>query len=336
MVSVTNRRNFLGILLGGAPAFAFNFGRARPAFGFGPAGASPASRGFGAQAASITATSLSDTLIHFTEAGGTGENVENIVVFTGPDSLVMVNGGREEMSADLLKAVADKTGGKRVQALFNTDWHREHTGSNEAVAKAGATIVAHEHTKQYLGAEIYVDWQNRTYKPLPPRALPNQTFFKSGTLDDINTGAERIEYGHLGQAHTDAAIYVFFREANVLVAGGALSVGRYPIPDYTTGGWLGGLVAANKTLLGLAKPDTRIVPATGPIQTRADLQAQHDMLAAMFDRVGKSMKQGMGPEDIIAAATTKEYDATWGNPDLFVSTAWRSMWLHVRELGGIV
>ena len=113
-------------------------------------------------------------------------------------------------------------------------------------------------------------------------------------------------------------------------------MGKYPIADYTTGGWLGGLLAANKTLLGLANAETRIVPGTGPIQTRADLQAQHDMLAALMDRFPKMMKQGLGPEDIIAAAPTKEYDAKWGNPDLFVSTAYRSMWLHVRELGGIV
>ena len=256
---------------------------------------------------------------------------------TGPDGLVMVNGGREEMSADLLKAISDRTGGKRVQALINTDWHREHTGSNLAAGKASAKIIAHEHTKQYLGAEIYVDWQNRTYKPLPPQALPNQTFYTTGSM---TFGAERIDYGYLGQAHTDAAIYVFFPASNVLVAGDALSVGKYPIADYTTGGWLGGLIAANKTLLGLANADTRIVPGSGPIQTRVDLQAQHDMLAATLDRFGKMMKQGMGPEDIITAAATKELmtplEAKWGSPDLFVSTAYRSMWLHVRELGGIV
>ena len=242
MVSATNRRDFLGILLGGA------------------AGLSLPSRVFGqrpAPAASITPTLLSDNLIHFTGAGG------NVVVATGPDGLVMVNGGRQEMSADLLEAMAEHTGGKRVQALFNTDWHREHTGSNETLGKAGATIIAHEHTRQYLGAEIYVDWQNRTYKPLPPHALPNQTFYTSGTLTG-SSAAERIEYGHLGQAHTDAAIYVFFPAANVLVAGDALSVGKYPIADYTTGGWLGGLLAANKTLLGLANAETRIVPGIGP------------------------------------------------------------------------
>ena len=307
MVPATDRRDFVRILVGGAAVLW-------------------SSRAFG-QRIAITPTPLSDTLIHFAGAGG------NVLVVTGTDGLVMVNGGREEMSADLLKAISDRTGGKRVQALFNTDWHRDHTGSNEAAGKAGAKIIAHEHTKQYLGAEIYVDWQNRTYKPLPPQALPNQTFYTSGSM---TFGAERIEYGYLGQAHTDAAIYVFFPESNVLVAGDALSVGKYPIADYTTGGWLGGLLAANKTLLGLGNAETRIVPGVGPVQTRADLQAQSDMLAAMMDRFPKMMKQGLGPEDIIAAAPTKDYDAKWGSPDLFVSTAYRSMWLHVRELGGIV
>ena len=323
MGPATNRRDFLGILLGGAPAFAFGFGGAGPSGLIPLFGQRPASTSI----TSITASPLSDNLIHLTGAGG------NVVVVTGPDGLVMINGGREESSVDLLKAVAEQSRGKRVQALFNTDWHREHTGSNEAVGRAGAKIIAHEHTKEYLGAEIYVDWQNRTYKPLSPQALPNQTFYTLGTM---TLGADGIEYGHLGQAHTDAAIYVFLPGSNVLIAGDALSVGKYPIPDYTTGGWLGGLIAANKTLLGLADADTRIVPGMGPIQMRADLQTQHDMLAAMMDRFTKMMKQGMGPDDIIAAAPTKEYDAKWGNPELFVSTAYRSMWLHVRELGGIV
>ena len=122
----------------------------------------------------------------------------------------------------------------------------------------------------------------------------------------------------------------------MLVAGDVLSVGKYPIADYTTGGWLGGLVTANKTLLDLTNADTRFVPGIGPVQTRADLQAQHDMLAAMRDRLAKMMRQGMGAEDMLAAAPTKDFDAKWGNPELFVSTAYRGMWLHVRELGGIV
>jgi cyclase len=284
-------------------------------------------QGSPASTTSLTATALADNLTLFSGAGG------NVVVAAGSASVWMVNGGLQERSAELLEAVADHARGKRIEGVINTDWHREHTGSNEHLGKSGATIIAHEHTKQYLGAEIYVDWQNQTYRPLPPDALPNRTFYTSGRLD---VGSEQIMYAHLGQAHTDAAIYAFFPRANVLVAGDVLTVGKYPIADYTTGGWLGGLVAANKTLLELTNAQTRVVPGVGPVQTRDDLQAQHDMLAAMMERLTNMIRQGLGPEDIVAAAATKEYDAKWGNPDLFVSTSYRSLWLHVRELGKIV
>jgi cyclase len=318
MFEARSRRDFLGILVGGAA------GLSLPRLAFGQRAArvgSPASL------PPVAATRITDSVLHFEGAGG------NVVVVTGPEGAVMINGGRRERSAALLEAVAGQTGGKRVRMLFNTDWHPEYTGSNEAVRKLGASIVAHENTRQYLGAEIYVDWENRTYKPLPPQALPNEPFYTSGSK---MFGAEQIQYGHLGQAQTDGAIFVFLPTSNVLVAGGALSVGKYPIADYTAGGWLGGLIAANKTLLGMANAETRIVPGLGPLQTKADLQAQHDMLAAMLDRFVKMMKQGMGPDDMLAATPTKDFDAKWGNPDLFVTTAYRSMWLHVRELGGIV
>jgi len=321
MFAASNRREFLGVLLGGAAGLSLPpaaFAR-RAEAGF----AEGAESGHGA----IDVVPLSDALLEFTGDGG------NVVVVTGADGLAMINGGLPQRSAELLKLVADRTGGKRIQVLFNTDWHPEQTGSNEALARNGVKIVAHEYTKQYIGAEIHVDWEKRTYKPLPKSALPTETFYGKGTLV---FGAETIEYGHLGQAHTDGAIYVHFPKSNVLMTGHALEVGRYPIADYTAGGWLGGLINANKTLLALANAETKIVPGVGPVQTRADLQAQLDMMTEMLARFTKLMKQGLGPDDWRAAAPTKEFDAKWGNPDLFVSTAYRGMWLHVREIGGIV
>jgi glyoxylase-like metal-dependent hydrolase (beta-lactamase superfamily II) len=325
MVPAPDRRDFLQILLGGATGLTLSsraFGQEHalknslgtPYEPNGPVG-------------SIVASRLSDNLLYVSGAGG------NVVVVVGPDGLAMVNGGLRERSADLLAAVANQTRGQRVHTLFNTDWHPEHTGSNETLGRASAKIIAHEHTKQYLGIELFVEWQHQSYKPLPPQALPSETFYTSGKM---MVGRERIEYGHLGQAHTDGDIYVFFPESNVLVAGDVMTVGKYPISDYTTGGWLGGLLTATKTLLELADAQTRVIPGVGPVQTRADLQAQHDMLSTMRDRLAKMMKQGMGAEDMLAAGATKDFDEKWGDPKLFVSSAYRGLWLHVRELGGIV
>jgi len=310
MLGSTNRRDFLKALARGT------------------AGISLSNIALGQQhSSSITATPLSGNFVEITGAGG------NVLVVTAPEGVLMVDGGLPERAGDLLKVVFDQSKAQRVHAVFNTDWHWEHTGSNDVLRKAGATIIAHENTKLWLGADFFVEWQNRAYKPRPPEALPNETFYTSGKM---TFGKEQIEYRHMPQAHTDGDIYVFFPGPNILMAGDVVSVGRYPILNYATGGWIGGLVNATKTLLDLTNAETRIVPGAGPLQTRADLQAQYDMLATMRDRLVKLMKQGMGPKDMIAAAPSKEFDEKWGNPELFISNAYRGMWGHVRELGGIV
>ena len=292
------------------------------------AGVSLASRAFAQPSAlPIGVTPLGDELRLVSGAGG------NVVVVNGDSSVLMVNGGSPGHSPGLLGAIAAGTGGKRVEFLFNTDWHPEHTGSNLAVAESGGQILAHEFTKQYLATDRYVEWQNTRHKALPAKALPAKTITKAGSM---TFGGQTIQYAPLGQAHTDGDIYLFFRDANVLVVGDTMTVAKYPIGDYTSGGWLGGLVNATKTLLDVSTPETRIVPGEGPPQTRAELQAQYDMLSASRDAFVKMMRQGMGAEEMIAAGATKAYDARWGDPQQFVKTSYRGLWLHVRELGGIV
>ena len=280
-----------------------------------------------AQASPITAARLADNFVQITGAGS------NVLAVIGADSVLMVDGGLKEHSAELLKLVAEQAGGRPVQTLFNTHWHVDHTGSNETLGKAGAKIVASEYTKQWLGTEIDVGWQKKTYEPSPKAALPNQTFYTSGKT---TFGKEQVEYALMPQSHTDGDIYVFFPGPNILMAGDVVSAGSYPILDYTTGGWIGGMVNAQKTLLQLTNMDTRIIPGTGPVQARADLQALNDMCNTLRERFVKLMKQGMGPKEMIAAKPTKEFDEKYGDPELFIANAYRGLWGHVRELGGIV
>jgi cyclase len=280
-----------------------------------------------AHPAKVTTTPLNDHL-HLISGGG-----GNVLVVSSGEGLVLVNGGSAEQSNEVLKAVAAQARGKRLTTLFNTDWCADHTGSNEAIGAISAAIIAHENTKQYLANDQFVEWQKRTYKAKPKVALPTKTFLAKGSL---TAGSERLDYGHLGQAHTDGDIYVHLPVSNVLVAGDVLTAGTYPIADYTTGGWLGGLLAATKTLLDLTNAETKVIPGTGPVQTRASLQAQFDMLTTLRERFAKMMRQGMSANDMLAAGVTKEFDEKWGDPKLFVQVSYRGLWLHVRELGGIV
>src|SRR5689334_19012036 len=167
-----------------------------------------------AKATPITAAKLTDRISVLSGAGA------NVVAIGGPDGALLVDGGLESRSSELLKLALKETGAKRVSTLLNTHWHPEQTGSNERLGKAGARIIAHENTKLWLGYSNPVPLTDKTYGPLPPKALPNDTTYDSGELD---FGGQKVKYGYLLQAHTDGDLYVFLPDSNVLVTGGVVS-----------------------------------------------------------------------------------------------------------------
>ncbi len=274
--------------------------------------------------ASLAVIAVAKGLSVVTGGGG------NVTVFESPEGVLLVDGGSPERSAEVLKLVKARTGASRIHTLFNTHWHWDQTGSNRTLGPAGTRIIAHENTRLWLGTDVFCKWQNRLYQPLPRAARPNQTFYTAGSLA---FGGEHIDYGYLPQAHTDGDLYVFFRDANVLVAGDVISVGAYPIIDYSTNGWIGGMLDATKTLAGLADAKTQIVPGKGPIQTRADVEAERDMLATMKVRLSQLLAQGMSAADMLAAAPSRQFDAHWGDPSLFIANAFPGLTQRARELG---
>jgi glyoxylase-like metal-dependent hydrolase (beta-lactamase superfamily II) len=236
-----------------------------------------------------------------------------------------VDGGARANSAALLKLATAAVGTSKVHTLFNTHWHPEQTGSNEALGKQGARIIAHENTRLWLTRKIIVDWAGAPFPALPKIAQPNKSFY---TTDKLSFGGEDLSFGHLGQAHTDGDIHVYLPRANVLVAGGPVSSAGWPIVDWQTGGWIGGLVGAHDRLLKIANDSTRIITANGPIITRKDLQAQRAMYFEIYDRLVKQLVKGMGPDEAYATGPAKEYEAQWGDSKQFVLAAFRSLWGH--------
>jgi cyclase len=274
----------------------------------------------------LAVTRLSDNLVMISGAGG------NVVALSGPEGLLLVDCGAAEHSRRLQQTLATLPGGRRVHTVFNTHWHVDHTGANEFFRHAGANIIAHESTRLWMGTQIREQWENRIYQPRPREAWPTETFYYKSCK--LTFAGEPIEYGYLPQAHTDGDIYVYFRGQNVLVAGDVLSVGRYPVLDYCTGGWIVGMTDATQQLLALTDDHTRIIPGTGPVQTRADLQAEHDMLSTVYTTLWKMMRESLSAGDMIAARPTAQYDAKWGDPGLFISNAYEGMYGHIAEYLG--
>jgi glyoxylase-like metal-dependent hydrolase (beta-lactamase superfamily II) len=289
-----------------------------------PSRQSPVSVSAGATSkAALSSDKLADRVTLISGAPG------NVVALSSDDGLVLVDSG----SSALAGAVRKNLGGAKVRTLFNTHYHADQTGGNALFAAAGAEIRAHLITRQWLATDYYVPADDRWVKALPKVAWPTKTFREKG---ETKAGAETIEYGYLLEAHTRGDIYIFFRDSNVLAVGDVASPLRDPALDWYAGGWLGGRVDAMDDLLALAKDDTKIVPAYGPVMTRAQLQAERDMMVHLYDRTTDLTDHGRSAQDMLEAGVLKEVNREFKDPYKFLYDVCKGHWAHYTNFGGNV
>jgi glyoxylase-like metal-dependent hydrolase (beta-lactamase superfamily II) len=284
----------------------------------------PAARTF-PQASELTLVELGERIALVHGAGA------NITVFDADDGLVLVDAGRAEQAGALIALLESRWPGRAIRDVINTNWRPEHTGANEALRAAGARIHAHENTRLWMGARFEVTWQGLKHLPRPAAALPTDTFYDAGPLE-LAGGA--VRYGHLKRAHTDGDVYVHFPTENVFAVSDLLAVDDYPLPDYETGGWIGGMVAATEALLGLVDADSRVIAAAGPPQSRDALDAQLELCRAAMVQAAATYRAGGTLADYLAAASGLV--AGRGDPTLFLTLVYEGGYYHSRELGGIV
>ena len=257
----------------------------------------------------------------------------NALALAGAEGALLVDGGSAPYSRQVLETAGRLAGGGPVQALFNTHWHWDHSGANEAVAATHARIIAHRNTRLWLGVPITVEWQQRTWPARPASALPTSTFIY-GT-PDLQFSDQPVRYGHLPAAHTDGDIYVHLPRHNVIAAGGVVASGRYPIIDYSTGGWIGGMADAVRQLIGLCDDGTRIIPECGPPLSLADLRVQLKLFETVRDQIREAVRKALDFEDLLATRPTRAWDDLFGDPQQFLRLAWNSSHGHDRDNGWI-
>ena len=244
----------------------------------------------------------------------------NVLTFSTDDGLVLVDSGAPKSS--VLKNA-------KVRTLFNTHYHIDQTGNNEVFAAAGAKIIAHERTREWMSTNYWVPAENRYEKARPKAAWPTETFKTTGSL---KAGSEQIDYGYLLLAHTSGDIYVFFKNSNVIAVGDVASPLRDPALDWFTGAWIGGRVDAMDIVLKLANDQTKIVPAYGPVMTRAEFKAERDVMEEVRARLFKQVREGDGPKDMLEEGVLKGLARTWKDPNKFLYDAAKGLWAHHDKL----
>jgi len=260
--------------------------------------------------------------VNVIDAGGT-----NLVAFSSTDGVILVDSGPPKSGDKVMAALGANA---KIKTLFNTHHHTDQTGNNEMFSAAGAKIIAHKRTLEWMSADHWVAAEDRYEKARPKGARPIETFL---TIGSVKIGGEQIDYGHLPLAHTNGDIYVLFRNSNVLAVGDVASPLRDPALDYLTGAWIGGRVDAMDVLLKLANEQTRIVPAYGPMMSKAEFKAERDMMEEVRDRLFKQVREGDGPKDMLAAGVLKSLARTWKDPYKFLYDAAKGCWAHHDKLG---
>lgn len=231
----------------------------------------------------------------------------NIGVSVGADGVFMIDdqfAPATQAILDQIKTVTDQP----VRFLVNTHFHRDHTGGNENLGKAGVLIFAHDNVRARLLAA-----------DAPKAALPVVTFNDATTF---HMNGQTVRVFHTANAHTDGDAMIHFQEADVIHMGDTFFNGFYPFIDSRSGGSVEGMFRTIETVLALADDDTVIIPGHGPVGDRADLIVYRDMLIKARDGIMPLIADGRSVEDIVAAKPLADLDGDWGggflNPERFL------------------
>jgi glyoxylase-like metal-dependent hydrolase (beta-lactamase superfamily II) len=244
----------------------------------------------------------------------------NIVVSIGRDGSLLVD-DEYAVLTDKVRAKLKELQAPRVKRVINTHWHNDHTGGNESFAGEGAIIIAQENSAQ----RMHTDQRMSLYGPqaaYPPAAWPKIEVKESLKL---HWNKDDIELIHVGPAHTDGDLVVYFRKQNVLATGDVFVRDEYlpPYFDDLNGGSAAGMIAAADRLLGLVDDNTIIVPGHGSLTDRKGLQEYRDHFVAVRDHIRDAISRGLSEDAVVALHPAEGFAKAGRGTDRWVRILYR-------------
>jgi cyclase len=236
----------------------------------------------------------------------------NIGVFVGEEGVLLVDSQFEPHADDLVSEVRKLSDGE-IRFLINTHVHPDHIGGNAPLATSGVLIFAHDNMRvRMLERRSRFPRRNGGFFPQAPiEARPFVTFDKGLTF---HFNGEEVRVFLAPPAHTDGDTFVHFPESDVLHLGDVFRTTSYPIIDVYNGGTLDGTIEALDLAIGLAGPNTKVIPGHGlDVVGRRELVQFRDMIVDVRQRVRELIAQGNTLDEVMAARPTAAYDEQWGN-----------------------
>jgi cyclase len=246
----------------------------------------------------IKTTKISDNFYTLDGQGG------RIGVLAGTDGILMVDSQFAPLT-DKIVAAVHQISDKPIRFLINTHVHGDHTGGNANLGKMGVLIFAREELRNRL-IHPSPTASGAPGVPAPAVGLPVVTYRGRVTF---HLNGEDVELIPVPRAHTDGDTMVYFHKNNAIMTGDFFRSIQFPNIDRTNGGSLDGMLAGLGVVIGMAGPDTKIIPGHGPIVDRSAVMAHRDMLLAVRDRVANLVQEGKSQDEVIAAKPAADFEA---------------------------
>ncbi|MFT5843259.1 MAG: cyclase [Pseudohongiellaceae bacterium] len=235
----------------------------------------------------------------------------NIGLSIGEDGIVMIDDQFAPLTEKIVAAIRSLSDGE-IRFLINTHVHGDHTGGNENLGNMGVLILARDEIRVRLAQQA------------PAAALPVLTYSDAIT---IHLNGEEVYAFPVPPAHTDGDTFIHFKNADVVHTGDVFRTTAFPVIDTNNGGTLKGTLEALGRLIGVAGPNTKILPGHGVVSNREDVMGFRDMVLDVSDQVEDMLARNMSYEQVAAADPTAAYNAQYGDPDRFLRALY-------TELGG--
>ncbi|MEX0964079.1 MAG: MBL fold metallo-hydrolase [Pseudohongiellaceae bacterium] len=245
--------------------------------------------------------------VHMLEAPGAGGNIG---VFSGADGVLLIDDRYDREAADLLSAVT-AISDEEIRFVVNTHIHPDHIGGNDALAAHGVTILAHDSVRLRMLKELIIPRRGGITFPQPPQqARPVLTY---SDAISFHLNGEEVRVFLAPPAHTDGDSFVYFMQSDVLHLGDVFRTNMYPIIDKFNGGSFLGMIEAMGVAIGMAGPNTKVIPGHGVGFTdREGMLEVHTLLITIRDRVKELIDSGLNLDEILAANPTADLDDRWG------------------------
>jgi glyoxylase-like metal-dependent hydrolase (beta-lactamase superfamily II) len=219
----------------------------------------------------------------------------NVGWFLYGDGVVAVDSGGDVATArEILKQIAETTGGKPVRHLVLTHAHADHSSGARAFVAAGAQVICQENAAAPILSFI-TQATNDPADPLAGKRNVSPTLLTVSERLILFDGQHRADVQWLGPAHTNADLVVLLPAEKILFVGDLAPNGRLPdlhLPDADPGAWA-------KILPRLAAvPVDKMVPGHGTIGPTTGITDALAYLRGLDDIVKRLLRAGT-PEEYL-------------------------------------